>query len=111
MKVGIASGYVRRNAVIVAVQVTQENMADILDAIPGARVSATNASGVPEMFIQVPVVNHSYDNKPKRAFVGNFIVYDSDGYKIYREPDFYRMYKGLTPDLIDEINTMMDEAS
>lgn len=111
MKIGIASGFVRKNAVVLAVQVTQENLSDLLDAIPFARVAATNASGMPEMYIQVPVVKHSYDNKPKRAFVGDYILLDDQGYKVYRAPDFERMYDALTSDMIDQINTQMDEAS
>ena len=107
----VATGYVKRNSIVQAVQVTAENLRDVRLWCKGG-LSVTDASGTAEWFITVPVVKtNSYDNKPKRAFVGNFIVLDDDGYKIYREADFFRMYDPIDADMIDNINKRMDEVS
>lgn len=110
MRTKIAGGYIRRNSVVESVLVTTENMKDVSEWC-GGQICVTDGSGPVEFFIRVPVVKHSYDNKPKRAFIGNYVILDNDGFKIYREADFERMYQPLDNQsvnkLIDDINGVL----
>lgn len=101
MKTKIAAGFIRKNSVVESVLVTAENMKDVAKWC-GGHVGVTDGSGPVEWFVHVPVVKHSYDNKPKRAFVGSYVLLDDDGFKIYRQPDFERMYEPVTVESVEQ---------
>ena len=110
MKTGIASGFIRKHAVVEAVRVTSINMAQVARWCDG-RVQAVTVNGIDVLCVIPPVIRSSYDNKPRRAFVDDYIMLDGQGYKVYRQADFERMYDELNSDMIDEINNQMDKVS
>jgi hypothetical protein len=95
--VNVAAGYIRRNHEVEAVQVTFEMFRDIAEWCGGA-IRSLRDEGTGELYIRVPIVRSKYANKPNKAFVGDWILKDGDGFKVYSDKAFQNSYKPLIPD-------------
>lgn len=84
----ITEQYTRKNAQIEAVRV---NLAELMKIAKwcGGHVRATDAlGGDGKMYIHVKVVPSKFRNRRTQAFIGDWIVKDSDGFKIYENDAF-----------------------
>jgi hypothetical protein len=88
VKTAVASGYIRKNAVIEAVKVTRRNMKDVAEWCGGEIKNFGVAHGD---HIHVPIAKSRF-NKPDRAYAGDYVMYDADGFKVYSEKAFESSY-------------------
>lgn len=73
--------YARKPFIIEAVQVTEENMAEVAKWCGGTIETAERGSRKVK-FIQVPV-SRPANERQKKAFVRDFVLYAGKGYKCY----------------------------
>jgi hypothetical protein len=94
----VASGYIRKNHEVEAVQVTYEWFKEIAEWCGGFIRTSTNVDRG-ELYIRVPIVRRSQERgRPNRAYVGDWILKDGDGFKIYSNEAFTNVYSPVTPD-------------
>jgi hypothetical protein len=91
----IAAGYIRKNHEVEAVQVSYERLQTVSDWC-GGHIGTSRETRVGEIYIRVPVFRSK--NKPNRAYVGDWIVRDGDGLKIFSDKSFTATYKPIVPD-------------
>lgn len=88
--------YTRKPFIIEAVQVTEENMADVATWCKGEILSTNSqiAQGLhkdPERFIKVDVQN-PMNERQTRAFVGDWVLFANQGFKVYTDRAFQRSF-------------------
>lgn len=84
-----AEPYIRKNYGGVAVRVTPENAVDTAEWCGGLIENPWKPSAV---FIHVPVVNSKYKKK-NQAHVGDWILLDDDGFKVFTNEVFCSIYR------------------
>lgn len=88
--------YTRKPFIIEAVQVTEENMSDVAKWCKGEILStdskiAADLHKEPETFIKVDVQN-PMNERQTRAFVGDWVLFANQGFKVYTDRAFERSF-------------------
>jgi hypothetical protein len=86
----LAQPYIRRNYGCEAILVTRGNMGAVAHWC-GGTVEVTKDRGVTELYIAVPICNKS-KGRPKRAYLGQWVIYDADGFKVYEDQNFHQLF-------------------
>lgn len=94
--------YRRKPFEVLAVQVTEENMAEVSEWCNGEILKT--GKGTP--FIKVPVVRPSMVRQT-RAFAGDWILYSGRGHKVYTVKAFENSFEKVSmatvvPEVVDE---------
>jgi oligoribonuclease (3'-5' exoribonuclease) len=82
--------FVRKPLYVNAVQVTEENMAEITKWCKGQHVH-----GVSEQYVKVRV-HRATDERQKRAYVGDWVLKFGTGFKVYQHDPFIRDFEQVT---------------
>jgi len=92
--------FIRKSFEVEAVQVTAENMMEVSKWCQGRVV---NANGDEERHIKVRVLR-VLDERQTKAFVGDWVLYAGNGYKVYNNKAFQKSFEPVGEELrvVDE---------
>lgn len=99
--------FVRKTFEIEAVQVTEDNLNEVATWCNGEVKTALNGQG--KTFIEVNVKNPMTDRQ-KQAFVGDWVLYNKSGYKVYTNRAFTGTFE-LPPSPVEDLFTEKDVAA
>jgi len=88
----VSTPYLRRNYGCEAVQVSEKNLYKVA-AWCGGRVKRARIDGVDRLYIEVPVALRTGGTTAKRAYVGEWVILDPDGFKVYDNKEFNTIFK------------------
>lgn len=93
--------FVRKQFKTNGVQVTEENIHEVAKWCNGEVKTALNGHGKP--FIEVNVKNPINDRQ-KQAFVGDWVLHNKSGYKVYTDRAFRASFEPAAVDLSAELD-------
>lgn len=99
--------FVRKTFKIQAVQVTEDNINEVAKWCSGEVKTALNGQG--KTFIEVNVKKPMSDRQ-KQAFVGDWVLYNKSGYKVYTDRAFNACFEA-PPSPIEQLFTEQDIAA
>lgn len=88
--------YTRKPFDVDAAQVTEENLEQLAEWIPGAEIREQKVNGEPKRYIKLKVKN-SQNERQTKAFVGDWVLYSDSGsgWKVYTQNAFARTFEPL----------------
>jgi hypothetical protein len=79
--------YVRKPFYIDAVQVTEENIAEVATWCDGELLTSSGGEGAKDAYVKVRV-HRPLNERQTKAFVGDWVLFAGTGYKVYTKKAF-----------------------
>lgn len=102
--------YIRRPLVVLAEEVTEENMADVAAWCRGeirtAGPSEEEGRETEQKYIKVPV-KRPLNQKQTQAYVGDWVLKAGSGFKVYTHKAFTSSFQKKVKDMLDTVERMI----
>jgi hypothetical protein len=83
--------YARKPFVVEGIRVTEENLSDIADWCGGeVRTSTTMSEN--KRYVKVRV-HHPLSDRQTKAYVGDWVLFSGNGYKVYTDAAFQKSFE------------------
>lgn len=90
----ITQRYVRKPFFVEAVQVTEENLEQVAEWVPGAHIRTQRVNDVDKRYVKLKITKPQNDRQTK-AFPGDWVLFsdESGEYKVYTKNAFTRAFE------------------
>lgn len=95
----LTSRFVRNPFYVDAVQVTEENIADVSEWVKGP----INTSNEGKKFVKVKV-KRFFNPRQTQAFVGDWVLFAGDGFKVYTEEAFKKTFSPARAEVSEPVS-------